>query len=173
MNFESSNSLRDVRLKYVDGKPIFFACLIPEFDWFKKEFSISKIFKPVKTKIIKQTLFNEKINDVDRRNKGLSIRGGINQITRKYNLHLYFDNSEKTVLSLFVNYNQKVLIKYETNVIVSENEDIVKRRFYKEIIRLQTELKLDNETTVIEDEEYQEFVDGYDFAITNYPEEVI
>ena len=94
MNFDTSNNLREARQRFVEGKSIYYACLVPGFDWFKKEFSISKIFEPVKTKITQQIIFNAHIDDKDRIDLSPKC---ISQVTRKYHLHLYFDNLEKTV----------------------------------------------------------------------------
>jgi len=171
MNFEVFSSLREVQCKFIEGRSIFYACIVPNYDWFKKEFSITKIFEPISTRILSHKIINSHIDDADRSDLATS-KFDISRVIRKYQFHVYFENSEKTVLSLFVHIDQTVLIKYEPNVMLGD-EHIVKKKFYKELISLQNKLQHDDESVIVEDVEFKEFVNAYENIVMYHPEEII
>lgn len=161
MNFELFDNLRDMQCTFIEGRSIFYACFFPKYDQFKNELSIFKIFEPIKTKIVSQKIFYANINDADKH--GL----------RNQQLHLYFENSEKIVISLFVRVDQTVCVSHEEpHIMIGFDENEIKMRFYREIVNWYNNA-LQNETTIIEDDKFRAFIRMYEVFIAEFPEEVL
>jgi hypothetical protein len=168
MNFDSFGSLQDIRHKFVEGKSIFYACLLPNFNQFKNEFSITKIFEPIETKITLQNLINATLDSDDK--DFLVLNGG--PVLRKHLLHIYFENSEKTVISLFVKVDQTILVRYEPYTIFGMDKIKVEKKFYTEIMEIHNKL-VQHETKIIENVEFVKFMRLYDSFCTRFPEIIL
>lgn len=168
-----SNQILDitgVKHMFDTNKKIYYACLYPKFEWFDKEFSITKLISPQQTTILKQTIFTDTIEKDDR---FLLSRIGFNGVVRKYKLHIHLDNDEKFTADIFENKDKKAIVVYENYVTVGDTLDIVKHDFYKMVIQTKSDLGFDEETVVIDDENFKMFRLLYKDALELYPEEVI
>ena len=162
--------MNGVRHMFDTDMPLYYACLYPNFEWFNKEFSISKIIEPQSVTVIKNTIFQTTIESTD---KFVLTSVGFNGAIRKYDLHVYLDNDEKFTAALFENNQKEIIIVYDANVTVGNAYDDVKEDFYKKVIRAKSDLDFDDETVVIKDENYETFRSLYLVASEMYPEEVI
>ena len=64
--FNQLKNINCVKHMFDTNNPLYFACLYPKYEWFYKEFSISRIVEPTKVKIVKTTFILSKIDNEDR-----------------------------------------------------------------------------------------------------------
>lgn len=169
----SKTNLRDINsLKhyYSDGQAIWFACLVPDFDWFEKILSIKEIVEPVQTKIKKTTLMPSSISNSD---KMLINKLKLNGIVRKYNFVIHTTNNYKVNLIVFEHRDKNIDVIMEHSCILSTDQDTVEQDFLKLVIETKSDINFEDDTQFNKDENFEIFSTAYTTAAQLYPEQVI
>jgi len=166
-NVKDLNSLKHL---YGEGQEIYFSCLVPKFDWFEKILSIENIIAPVKTTIIKHILIPDQINTED---KIINTKIGLNNVVRKYILHLNFSIAEKTLLTVYETRNSEIYIIIPHSYLISYSKKTIEEDFFKLVIETKADINFDDETEFFKDDNFEIFKNVYDEAKEKFPEEVI
>ena len=153
------------------GQEVYFSCLIPNFDWFDKKFSIKELIEPTQLKVTKHKLIPDKL---DKSDNILISKLRISNIVRKYtfSISLEYDNNIKLIV--YEDRNKEVTVLHESNKVIGYILEEVKTDFMKLVISTKRDLEYDKEETIIiTDENFERFLELYSEAIELYPEEII
>lgn len=162
--------LNSLKHYYSDGQPIWFACLIPHFDWFEKILSIEELVEPFKTKIIKTTLMPDQISNDD---KFLINELNLRDVVRKYKFNLYLEPEYKVEVIVYEQRDKEICVLIERSFILDTVGECIEEDFMKLIIEMKSDFEFDDTTIFKKDENYELFKEIYNRAADIYPEEVI
>jgi len=168
--FNQITTLAGIRHKICIGQQLFYACLVPEFKWFNKEFSILRIVAPCKGTIKKCKIYPDTITTVDR---SLLPKNTYHKVLRKYKLDVYLDNDETFSASIFELMHEKIVVIPEKHIFVYETIDSIRKEFNKLLIYITVSLNSDPDTTILKNDNFKIFKQLYDETTENYPEEII
>lgn len=170
--FKGIKNINDVKHLFGIGQHLYFSCLFPKFGWFNKEFSINNIIAPIRSTIIKNVIFPDNVDNEDRmflHELGM----GANNVIRKFNMHVYLDNGEKFIVNIY-EYNDTTTVIYIMNeVMIASSMEEATVRFYNQVVKLKVGLDIDDETTIIVNDNFESFKQHYREATELYPEIVI
>jgi len=153
------------------GQDVYFACLIPRYEWFNKEFTIESFVEPQQLKILKYTLMPDNITKTD---SILVSKLKTQNVIRKYIFHITLEDTNNIKLIIFESRNKEITILHESNKIIGYSYNEVELDFIKLVMSTKRDLEFDKEETiVIKDEIYERFIELYLEYIDNYPEEII
>jgi len=153
------------------GQDVYYASLIPSFDWFENQYKIETIIEPIKTTITHYTLMPDSIMNSD---KVLTNNLGITNIIRKYILNLTLEIGYDIELIVYEDRNKEIIILSDTNKIVNNDINKVLLDFIRLVFTTHKSINYNSkEFTLIYDSNYKKFESLYNIFKEEYPDELI
>ena len=170
MSIKQFRNISQLNHLFSIGQEVYYSCLIPDYDWFDKKFSINELIEPVKLEIMKHDLVPHPLSKSD---DILIYKLKILNVVRKYFFHIGLEDDNSLKLIVYETINKEVVVLYETNKIITYDVNEMTELFMKRVIMTKRDIDFDSELIINNDDNYKRFVKLYTEAVELYPEEVI